>query len=117
MDMLVCACALLEHPAWDSLLVCMGIKAACHVSCRSRTNQYLRYIISNVEELRFLKEYRTVCLTASATARPALNPSLCVLLKPTALSRMVSMVIMSLSGVTYPVSHVTPTAAALAPGP
>jgi hypothetical protein len=25
----------------------------------SRTNQYLRYIIANVEELRMLKEYRT----------------------------------------------------------
>lgn len=25
----------------------------------SRTNQYLRYIISNLEELRMIKEYRT----------------------------------------------------------
>jgi hypothetical protein len=25
----------------------------------SRTNQYLRYIISNLEELRYIKEYRT----------------------------------------------------------
>lgn len=29
------------------------------LSCRSRTNQYLRYMMSNLEELRYIREYRT----------------------------------------------------------
>jgi hypothetical protein len=31
---------------------------ADYVACRSRTNQYLRYMMSNLEELRYIREYR-----------------------------------------------------------